>query len=263
MARIRSIKPEFWEDELVASWPMATRLAYIALWNEADDAGRLRASPAYLRSRLFPYDLDLDMEETLRPLADSGRLVLYRVEGQTYGFLPKFSEHQVINRPKKSRLPAPPQRPINDGSVTDHGSITDPSLQEGKGKEQGRDHSSSRDDVTATDFGPDDLANAWNEIAPPECPRVTRLTDKRRAKARQRLRENPEAEFWREAIESMHERPFLRGGGPRGWRADFDWFLQPDSAVRVLEGAFMDEAPDRGPRPPAADGYRMFDPEVA
>ena len=33
MSRIRSIKPEFWQDELIASWPPLSRLAYIALWN--------------------------------------------------------------------------------------------------------------------------------------------------------------------------------------------------------------------------------------
>lgn len=108
MARIRSIKPEFWGDELLCSMPAMTRLAYIALWNEADDEGRLRAHPAYLRSRLFPYEPDCDMSAILAPLVEHGRLVVYEADGQTYGYLAKFNEHQAISKPSPSRLPPPP-----------------------------------------------------------------------------------------------------------------------------------------------------------
>lgn len=131
--RIRCIKPEFWADEQIASWPATSRLAYVALWNEADDEGRLRAGPVYLRSRLFPYDVAIDMDEVLKPIIKAGKLKLYDVDGQTYGHLPKFKDHQVINRPSPSKLPAPPAA----NSVRTHGAFTEHSHQERKGKEQG------------------------------------------------------------------------------------------------------------------------------
>ena len=106
--RIRCIKPEFWADEQIASWPPVSRLAYIALWNEADDEGRLRASPAYLLSRLFPYDPKADMVAILRPIIASGKLRLYEISGERFALLPNFRRHQVINKPTASKLPAPP-----------------------------------------------------------------------------------------------------------------------------------------------------------
>ena len=43
MARIRSIKPEFWRDEKIAT--LKNKLAgffFIGLWNVADDEGKFR-----------------------------------------------------------------------------------------------------------------------------------------------------------------------------------------------------------------------------
>jgi hypothetical protein len=129
-----------------------SRLAYIALWNEADDFGRLRASPTYLRSKIFPYEEAINMGEVLRPIIESGRMQVYEVNNQIYAFLTRFALHQVINRPSASRIPAPPkqveqsgdafgmaQEGLTDGSVSAHGVLTEGSVQEGKGREQGEE----------------------------------------------------------------------------------------------------------------------------
>jgi len=105
--RIRTIKPDFWEDEGLAELDLVTRLIYVALWNESDDEGRLRGSPRYLRARLFPYDEELDMGLHLSSLKATGRLREYSCRGQTYLFLPNFNRHQRISKPSKSRLPNP------------------------------------------------------------------------------------------------------------------------------------------------------------
>jgi hypothetical protein len=104
--RIRTIKPEFWQDEKIASLPFITRLVYISLWNESDDEGRLRGSPVYLKSVLFPYD-DIDMAGELTSLSNHGVIIKYSVRQQSYLFLPNFGRHQRINRPSASRLPDP------------------------------------------------------------------------------------------------------------------------------------------------------------
>ncbi len=135
MARIRSIKPEFWSDaRLALELSRDARLLYIALWNEADDAGRFQAHPARLRGVVFPYDSDIQVqliEDSLRTLSDTGRAVLYEVDGEPYCQLTKFAEHQKINRPTPSRLPAPPntstpptiQGSLTEDSVSPHGDV--------------------------------------------------------------------------------------------------------------------------------------------
>lgn len=112
MARIRSIKPEFWEDEEVSSLTRDARLLYIATWNCADDEGLLRWTPPYLKSAAFIYDDDLntaDVELLMGELVECGFVFPY-VAGkarQKLGWIPSFRAHQKPNRPQPSKLPPP------------------------------------------------------------------------------------------------------------------------------------------------------------
>lgn len=127
MARIRSIKPEFWSDQkLAAQLTREQRLFYVALWNEADDQGRLLANPRRLLGIIFPFDSDIHeqfIEDSLRALAATGRVVLYEVDGTPYAQLTKFADHQRINRPTESRIPSP-----DSELATTHGGLSEDSV---------------------------------------------------------------------------------------------------------------------------------------
>ena len=110
MARIRSIKPEFWQDEGVARLSRDARLLYIALWSEADDEGRFRAVPAYLKGRVFPYDDDLAMADFVAivdELVTTAKVLLYTNDGERFGLVTSFAKHQKIDHKAKSRIPSP------------------------------------------------------------------------------------------------------------------------------------------------------------
>jgi hypothetical protein len=104
MARIRTIKPEFFTSEdIVARSPMA-RLLYIALWCEADKEGRLVWKPATFKLRYLPGD-DCDVHALCAELVDAGLVVLY---GEGFAHIPTFNAHQHINpRESVSQLPEP------------------------------------------------------------------------------------------------------------------------------------------------------------
>lgn len=115
MARIRSIKPEFFDHERLCSLSFAHRLCFIGLWTQADKAGRLEDRPQRLKARLFPYD-DVNMDIILRDLAVAGFIVRYEVDGGHYLAIPETSwqEHQRPRRDElESILP-----PIRAGKVT-------------------------------------------------------------------------------------------------------------------------------------------------
>lgn len=155
MARIRSIKPEFWSDyRLARELTRDQRLFYVALWNEADDEGRFSAHPRRLLGACFPYDEDIspaDIRAWLTRLAETGRVRLYEVDGEPYGELTKFRGHQQINRPSKSRIPGPPSDcsvstsdPNGEGSLSNHGILSEasspharaPELEQGAGSRE-------------------------------------------------------------------------------------------------------------------------------
>lgn len=105
MARIRTIKPEFFTSEdIVALSPLA-RLLYIAIWCEADKEGRLVWKPATFRLRYFPAD-NCDIRALCDELVSAGLVVLY---GHGLAHIPGFARHQHVNpRESKSVLPEPP-----------------------------------------------------------------------------------------------------------------------------------------------------------
>jgi hypothetical protein len=136
MARIRTIKPDFWTDEKLTECSMSTRLFFVGTWNFADDNGNLTRSAKKLKMQIFPAD-SVDCEEMVQELIGAGVLVEYEADGEKFLHIKGFAKHQVINRPSKSSIPEPPivkkKAPKVDDSVKTHGAFTDG--REGKGKE--------------------------------------------------------------------------------------------------------------------------------
>lgn len=121
MARIRSVKPEFWDDRKLAKRTTRdARLLYIALWNLADEHARLNGDPQWIKGQVFPYDDDLDIpavEALIKELAALQRVLMYEADGDPYLFLPKLAQHQRLEPEKvRSRIPDPPPPGSPNGS---------------------------------------------------------------------------------------------------------------------------------------------------
>jgi hypothetical protein len=129
MARIRTIKPEFWSDEKLSECSLSARLLFIGIWTYADDEGRMEYQPARIRMQVFPCGSvsQKSVNEYLGELTERSLIRVYVVDGKQYLDVPNFAKHQKINRPTPSRFP--------EFSVSAHGDVTEPSPLEGKGKE--------------------------------------------------------------------------------------------------------------------------------
>jgi 5-methylcytosine-specific restriction endonuclease McrA len=102
VARIRTIKPEFWQDEKLGPLDPLTRLVFLGLVSQADDAGRLLDSPRLINGVLFPYTDD-DCSVPLEELAAVG--VIQRgttASGQPVIQICGWSKHQRIEKPNLS-----------------------------------------------------------------------------------------------------------------------------------------------------------------
>lgn len=137
MARIRTIKPEFFTSEDIVCMTPLARLFYVSLWCEADREGLLEWKPITFKMRYLPGD-DCNVNELAQELIGRGLIVLYTVDGKQYAEIPTFTEHQVINnREASSTHPPRPKDAIRTRA---------PRVKaEGKGKEgkegrEGREH---------------------------------------------------------------------------------------------------------------------------
>ena len=107
--RIRSIKPEFWESESLSRVSRDARLLFIGLFTCCDDCGRTRAATRLLASRLFPFDDVMGLiPGWLDELEGQGCIRLYTVDSERYLDIPKWRNHQKIDRPSASKIPAHP-----------------------------------------------------------------------------------------------------------------------------------------------------------
>lgn len=246
MARIRTIKPEFWQDERLSNMPRDARLLFIGLWNVADDYGRLRGHPAFIRGQVFPYDEDIDVEELLNILARGGRIVRYERDGQRFIWIRHFSEHQKMDKRTDSKLPEPtaeemaastqkraepaekveeksePKSQVREiASAQKMAESAEKKALEWKGKEgKGKDLSSvdsAGADPTAA--GPErEVFEHWRKVMAKSD--RTAFDDKRRRAVKGRLGDGYSAEDLKRAVDGCAKTPHNIGQNDRGERFD-------------------------------------------
>lgn len=91
---------------------------------------------------------------------------------------------------------------------------------------------------------PLDLSGLWIELTANVLPTVKGISPARQRKIIARLKDTPAGQspsaYWRSVIERIVSSKFCCGGSNSGWRASFDWLLQPDVHLKVMEGKYDD-----------------------
>ena len=108
MPRIRSIKPDFYDDERLGALPVPVRFLFIGLWVFADDDGIVKANPKWLKSKIYPYDDDMRigaLEQQLLALCKSRMLIPFVYNDENYYVIRNFKKHQRIDKPYPSNVP--------------------------------------------------------------------------------------------------------------------------------------------------------------
>jgi len=100
MARIRSIKPQFWTSEQVAECSPNARLLFIGLWSFSDDGGVHPANSARVKMEVFPSDSFSrdDISALINELITVDLLSYYLVDGRGYWRVSGWN-HQKIDQP--------------------------------------------------------------------------------------------------------------------------------------------------------------------
>jgi len=128
MARIRSIKPEFWASEQVMECSPTARLLFIGLWNFCDDAGNHVASAKTIKAEIFPGDdiSSTDVQRMLDELSSNSLIAFYANGDKQYLHVTGWKKHQKIDRPTFKHPPY---------SDSDRRGLDESSPPEGKGEE--------------------------------------------------------------------------------------------------------------------------------
>lgn len=216
MAKARNIKPGLYFDEELAECSLAARYLFTGLWCIADREGRLEDRPKRIKAEIFPYD-SYNIDKLLYELFQSGHIIRYEVDSKQYIQVVNFVKHQTPDKNEKpSEIPACDTTPEVSRDYSSTPVIT-------------RDYSSTPDSPTL-------IINSFHSCCP-SLGRVTKLTDKRKKTITTRLKEYPSRQL-EKAFKLAESSSFLTGGNDRGWKADFDWILNENNLVKILEGKY-------------------------
>jgi len=185
VARSRTLKPEFWTDEVIVELSFPARLFYQGCWNFAlCDHGHLDDSPKSLKLKILPAD-DVDPVALVDELIKHGRLVRKETpDGRTYLHVSTLAKHTKMDTRWNTRCqycalegltkPASPRAAPDDLTEThassDELSETPPSKgKESKGKESKESGARKRGTRIPDDFTVTPEMVAW---AREKCPNV-------------------------------------------------------------------------------------------
>lgn len=253
MARIRTIKPKFWDDTKIGRITRDARLLYIGLWNFSDDIGVVIGDSIWLKSKIFPYDqIQIQQfEKWMNELVINGFICLLSYKEERFIYLPSFTRHQVINKPNYEDLNVPKllidsvKNGIMDQSRNNTVLFTEQSvLIIGRGKEeeytpyespQGDDALS--EEVKDGNINYNALMDTFNRMFEGKLPKVSSMTEKRKKAVKARASEHGKASIMT-VFNNVIQSAFLLGRNDQNWRCDFDWIFKPTNFIKILEGNY-------------------------
>jgi hypothetical protein len=202
------------------------------------------------KERSVPFDSDYisqqtrvpkkEVESAIKALVDNGTLQIIEQNGT----VANHAENQLEPSPHHLTPNGDKRGQMVDYETDRQTDITD-----------GTDETVSEPSSAPNGFTPKELAELWNRdmstvrtTAGEPMPLVALNRFKshhaRFKLAQKILSEAPEIETWLQVIDRIAKSDFCRGKNDRGWIADFDWLIKPDSAkspatfAKVLEGKY-------------------------
>ncbi len=278
MARIRTVKPEFWSSEQVMECSPMARLLFIGLWNFCDDAGNHVASAKTVKAEIFPGD-DIgssDVQRMLDELSSNSLIAFYTNGGKDYLHVTGWEKHQKIDRPtyKHPEFSGGGRRGLVESSPPEGNG------REGNG-EEGKDPSSLRSDSSQQlaltgDPAPQarvtkaeriqqiavDAQAAYNAVLAkpngllPACTVLNKPRIKAVEKALPTVRqlctrlfgsEKVTPQFWTLYFETAADDDFHAGRQPGGaghenWKPDFEYLLRETVIAKLADRALSEVA---------------------
>lgn len=185
--------------------------------------------------RLFPFWTRRQIERIIRDLKKAGVLLTGHYSKNSYDrttFYAIDESRLHIHQTVKSISPnGEMDLPDNGNDISPNGEII---------KEQNNTQIEEESNKTKISKA-QEVVDHYNAICT-NLPRVVRLTDKRRRAVRLIYGKGYTPEQLDEAFRRAQASSFCAGQNDRHWKADFDWLLNENNLVKVLEGKYDNPA---------------------
>lgn len=194
--------------------------------------------------KLFPFWSRRQIERIVKNLKDKGVLLTANYARDSY-------DRTLFYALDESKLPISPfggDLSPNGDNLSPNGEMINEQLKTHIREEEDK---ANKPEISNK---PQQLADRYNAICT-NLPRVVRLTDKRRRAVRLIHDKGYTPEQLDEAFRRAQSSSFCAGQNDRHWKADFDWLLNENNLVKVLEGKYDNPA---AAKPPEKGGGRKW-----
>ena len=106
----RMIDTSLWQNEKFTRMPLGARMLQIGIITHADDQGRAKANPSFLRMQIFPDDEDItnaDIQKWFGLMIKNGTIISYTVDEKQYVQLCNWWKYQSLQYAAPSQFPRP------------------------------------------------------------------------------------------------------------------------------------------------------------
>ena len=192
--------------------------------------------------KLFPFWSRRQIERIVKNLKDKGVLLTANYARDSY-------DRTLFYALDESKLPISPfggDLSPNGDNLSPNGEMINEQLKTHIREEEDK---ANKPEISNK---PQQRADRYNAICT-NLPRVVRLTDKRRRAVRLIHDKGYTPEQLDEAFRRAQSSSFCAGQNDRHWKADFDWLLNENNLVKVLEGKYDNPAAAKPPRKKAEE----------
>ena len=138
---------------------------------------------------------------------------------------------------------------FHGNSTESNGNSADKSKSKSKSKSKNKKDTSlspktgERDESTESTNQPstpsEKIRELWNDTAL-SLGKVREIVGKRKIMLGARWKEHPDLDWWATYFDRIEASAFLTGKNDRGWKARFDWVIDPTNMNKILEGCYDD-----------------------
>lgn len=238
MARARTIKPGFFKNDELAELNPYARLLFAGLWTIADREGRIEDRPKRIKAEILPYD-DLDVNELLDELHNHHFICRYEVDGKKYIWCIAFTHHQNPHKNEPESIIPPVPDDIAKNLEQYHINLDEDGSNPALTYNLDPDPDPEKEVVDITPY--EEIKDSYNRICI-SFPRIRELTKKRRRALKSRWVKYKDIQSFVEVFNRAEASDFLSGRNGKWANCDFDWLIDENHMVSILEGKYNNRA---------------------
>ena len=243
------IDPNIWMSEDVAKLTILERILMIGMFSNADDYGKGRANASYIRSTVFPYD-DIplqEIEEGLEHISKFINITVYKVDKCQYYKFINWEKWQTVQKKQDSKVPEPVE---NDSlpsteSVQSELSLREEKRREEEEKKKGREENSNLSPTSDSPTPYTEIVDCYNRLCI-NLPRAVTITDKRKKSMKSRWHNYTDINMYYKLFKMAQDSDFLSGKNSKWTGCNFDWLINENNMVKVLEGNYENKKSKTG-----------------